>query len=62
LFVHDVFVAIALVLIIEGIWPFLSPDGFRRVLLMMATEDKRSLRVAGFVSMVSGVGLLYLVN
>lgn len=59
---HDVFVAIALVLIIEGIWPFLSPDGFRRVLLMMATEDKRSLRVAGFVSMVSGVGLLYLVN
>jgi uncharacterized protein YjeT (DUF2065 family) len=62
LFVHDVFVAIALVLIIEGIWPFLSPDGFRRVLLMMATEDKRSLRMAGFVSMVSGVGLLYLVN
>jgi uncharacterized protein YjeT (DUF2065 family) len=62
LFVHDVFVAIALVLIIEGIWPFLSPDGFRRVLLMIATEDKRSLRVAGFVSMVSGVGLLYLVN
>jgi uncharacterized protein YjeT (DUF2065 family) len=60
--VHDVFVAIALVLIIEGIWPFLSPDGFRRVLLMMATEDKRSLRMAGFVSMVSGVGLLYLVN
>lgn len=59
---HDVFVAIALVLIIEGIWPFLSPDGFRRVLLMMATEDKRSLRMAGFVSMVSGVGLLYLVN
>jgi uncharacterized protein len=60
--VHDVLVALALVLIIEGIWPFLSPEGFRRVLLLVATEDKRSLRVAGLVSMVLGVGLLYLVN
>jgi uncharacterized protein YjeT (DUF2065 family) len=60
--VHDVFVALALVLIIEGIWPFLNPEGFRRVLLMVATENKRSLRLAGFVSMVLGVGLLYLVN
>jgi uncharacterized protein YjeT (DUF2065 family) len=60
--VHDVLVALALVLIIEGIWPFLSPEGFRRVLLLVATENKRSLRVAGLVSMVLGVGLLYLVN
>jgi uncharacterized protein len=60
--VHDVLVALALVLIIEGIWPFLSPEGFRRVLLLVATEDKRSLRLAGLASMVLGVGLLYLVN
>jgi hypothetical protein len=60
--VHDVLVAIALVLVIEGIWPFLSPEGFRRALLLVAGEDKRSLRVAGLFSMFLGVGLLYLVN
>ncbi|EGV16955.1 DUF2065 domain-containing protein [Thiocapsa marina] len=60
--VHDVLVALALVLVIEGIWPFLNPDGFRRVLLLMAAEDKRALRIAGLASMLAGVGLLYLVN
>jgi uncharacterized protein len=59
---HDVLVAVALVLVIEGIWPFLNPDGFRRVLLLMASEDKHALRIAGLASMLSGVGLLYLVN
>lgn len=55
-------VAIALVLVIEGIWPFLSPGGFRRALLLVAGEDKRSLRLAGLFSMLLGLGLLYLVN
>lgn len=59
---HDLMVAIALVLVIEGIWPFLSPGGFRRALLLVAGEDKRSLRLAGLFSMLLGLGLLYLVN
>lgn len=42
--------------------PFLSPESFRRLLLLMAAEHKRSLRLAGLVSMASGVVLLYLVN
>jgi uncharacterized protein YjeT (DUF2065 family) len=60
--VHDVLVAVALLLVIEGMLPFLSPERFRRLLLLMAAENKRSLRLAGLGSMVSGVVLLYLVN
>jgi len=60
--VHDILVALSLVLIIEGIWPFLSPISFRRLLAMVALESERSLRLAGLVSMISGLGLLYLVN
>jgi uncharacterized protein YjeT (DUF2065 family) len=60
--VHDVLVALALVLVIEGIWPFLSPNGFRAALLQAAETAPRTLRVVGLVSMASGVGLLYLVN
>jgi uncharacterized protein YjeT (DUF2065 family) len=59
---QDLLVALALVLVIEGVWPFLSPDGVRRALLLMAEQDDRSLRSAGLVSMLAGVGLLYLVK
>jgi hypothetical protein len=48
--------------VIEGIWPFLSPGGLRRALLLMAEQDERSLRLVGLASMLFGVGLLYLVQ
>ena len=54
--------AIALVFVIEGIWPFLSPDGMRRALLMVAAQDDVSLRATGLASMLAGVAVLYLVN
>ncbi len=59
---HDLLVALALLLVIEGIWPFLSPRSMREVLVMIAQQDNRSLRISGLVSMISGVILLYLVN
>lgn len=59
---RDLLVATALLLVIEGIWPFLSPGSFKRALVQVATEGDRALRVAGLASMVVGVGLLYWVN
>jgi hypothetical protein len=59
---HNLLVALALVLVIEGIWPFISPGGLRRALLLMAEQDERSLRLVGLASMLFGVGLLYLVQ
>jgi hypothetical protein len=56
------FVALALLLVLEGVWPFLNPGGLRRALRLMAEQDDRSLRGAGLVSMLVGVVLLYLVN
>lgn len=60
--VSEVLVAVALLMVIEGIWPFLSPESFRRALLLVAAEDRRALRLAGLASMLMGVGLLYLVR
>jgi uncharacterized protein YjeT (DUF2065 family) len=54
--------AIALMLVIEGILPFLNPAGLRRTLLMLAEQDDRALRVMGLISMVAGVILLYIVH
>lgn len=59
---HDLLIALALLFVIEGIWPFLSPERLRQALLEVASADNRTLRVAGLVSMVIGVGMLYLVN
>lgn len=59
---NDLWAALALVMVIEGILPFLSPDSMRRLLQSMAQVDNRSLRISGLVSMLAGLGLLYLVR
>ncbi len=55
-------VATALMLVIEGIIPFLKPDAMRKALTLIAQMDDRSLRIGGLVSMAAGVVLLYLVK
>jgi len=59
---YDLLVAFALLLVLEGVWPFLSPDSLRHALRLVTKQDNRSLRVTGLVSMVVGVVLLYVVN
>ena len=59
---HDILVALALMLVIEGFLPFLSPGGMRQALEMMAQMSDQQLRMGGLTSMVVGVILLYLVN
>ncbi|HHA19854.1 MAG TPA: DUF2065 domain-containing protein [Methylophaga sp.] len=59
---HSLWIASALMLVIEGIMPFLNPTTFRRALLQMAGMQDRQLRSIGLFSMVMGVVLLYWVN
>ena len=59
---HSLWVASALMLVIEGIMPFLNPTTFRRALLQMAGMKDQQLRSIGLFSMVLGVVLLYWVN
>ncbi len=59
---QQLLVALALVLIIEGIMPFLSPRGMKQLMQTMSQMDDRSIRVSGFISMMLGLILLYIVN
>ena len=59
---HELAIAVSLVLVIEGLLPFLTPAGWRRAIVQIAGLDDRSLRIMGLVSMLCGTGLLYLVN
>jgi uncharacterized protein YjeT (DUF2065 family) len=59
---HELGVAICLMLVIEGVIPFLYPKRWRDMVTMLAQVDDRSVRVMGLVSMLIGTALLYLVN
>lgn len=54
--------ALALVLVIEGILPFLSPRTWREAMSQAARLPDHTLRVLGLASMVAGVVILYIVH
>lgn len=59
---QDLFAAIALVLVIEGILPFLSPQSLRAAYSMAAKMDDKSIRIMGSVSMAFGLALLLFIR
>ncbi len=59
---QHILIAFSLVLVIEGVIPFLYPSRWRRLVAQMAMVDDRTLRMVGLVSMLSGVGLLFIVT
>lgn len=59
---HDLTVAVALLLVVEGILPFASPGALRRALETLYRMNDNQLRVAGLTSMLIGLLLLSIVN
>jgi len=55
-------VAIALVFIVEGMLPFISPNRWRAMLAVAAQMDDRMIRNIGLGSMLFGVVILYVVH
>lgn len=56
---EDLFKALGLMLVLEGILPFLNPRGLRQTLQRMTRMEDRALRLTGLGSMAIGVTLLY---
>lgn len=59
---RDLGVALCLVLVIEGIVPFLYPRRWRDMALAMAQVEDRTMRLVGLGSMLLGTALLYVVH
>jgi uncharacterized protein YjeT (DUF2065 family) len=59
---QDLLTAVALLLSIEGIIPFLNPPGLRRALLTFSQLSDGVLRFGGLTCMVLGCLLLYAVR
>lgn len=54
--------AFCLLLVLEGILPFLYPTRWRRMVASLATVTDRQLRIMGLLTMLIGVGLLYMLR
>lgn len=59
---HDLAVAFCLMLVIEGILPFIAPDCWRRMLMMLDQIDNTTMRGIGLASMLTGTILLLIIN
>ena len=55
-------IALCLVLVIEGIMPFLYPRRWRALAMTLAEVPDGTMRLVGLVSMLAGTALLYLIR
>lgn len=59
---QDLLAALCLVLVIEGMLPFLKPEAWRRTMGRIADQPDNALRLMGLISMMMGIALLYLIR
>ena len=59
---QDLFAALALVLVIEGVMPFLNPNGTRKTMGIISQLPDKTLRTIGFASMMAGIIILGIVR
>ncbi|MGL1958179.1 MAG: DUF2065 domain-containing protein [Colwellia sp.] len=59
---ESLLLAVALVLIIEGLAPALFPNRWRSYVIKIAQLPLDSIRVTGIILMLLGCGLLWLIN
>ena len=59
---HDLAVGLCLMLVIEGIMPFIAPQRWRHMLQAIDQIDDSTLRVIGLASMLSGTIFLLIIN
>ena len=58
----ELLTGLALVLVLEGIMPFINPDGLRKMFAMALQLNDTTLRFMGLSSMIAGLVLLYVVH
>lgn len=59
---QELLIAVGLMLVIEGILPFMSPTKMRGILLRMLEMDDKSLRISGLISMLIGLVMIYILR
>ena len=59
---HEIAIAFCLMLVIEGILPFVAPQRWRQMLQAIDEIDDTTLRIIGLASMLTGTVILLIIN
>jgi uncharacterized protein YjeT (DUF2065 family) len=59
---QEILTAVALVLVIEGILPFVGPGRYRQMVAQIVRLGDNQLRTFGLAAMIAGLLLLFLVR
>ena len=59
---QEILTVISILFIIEGLIPFISPSKYKNFVSSMSKLNTNNLRILGFISMIFGVLLLFLVT
>jgi uncharacterized protein YjeT (DUF2065 family) len=59
---HEIAIAFCLMLVIEGILPFIAPQRWRHMLQAIDEIDDATLRIIGLASMLTGTVILLIIN
>ena len=59
---NSLLVAVSLMLVLEGILPFLYPQRWRRLVAQLVEISDANMRLLGLLSMLLGLALLWLVR
>jgi len=62
LYLTEILTALALVLVIEGILPFVSPGRYRQMVAQIVRLGDNQLRTFGLGAMIAGIVLLFFVR
>ena len=58
---HEIAIAFCLMLVIEGILPFVAPQRWRQMLQAIDEIDDTTLRIIGLASMLTGTVILQII-
>jgi len=58
----EILTAVSLVLVLEGILPFLNPEGYKKAVRAMLELPEQQLRIVGLSSMIAGVVFLVIIR
>lgn len=61
-FTEYFFTALALLMVVEGIMPSVSPRSWRTMMVKLSQQPDSSLRMMGLISMIFGALIMYFVH
>ena len=59
---QDLIIAVGLLFVFEGIFPFLSPEKWRNFGHQVAIQNDKNLRIMGLIFMILGVVIITLMH